>query len=154
MPLIQEHVVRKVNSYGKMNVIPKKITPKKNKNNKKPLLIAYALLRTLTYFKSIALVNHRNSRYRMRTPTFLSEKFVATKWPIYKDILTGSRFLRERISRGTSQGVRFVFVNQSLLKRHKLDTWKKRFRKRFESRKADFMGLFTWKMTQRNGRVR
>ena len=38
----------------------------------------------------------------MRT-TFLSEKFFATKWPIYKGILTGSRFLRERISRGRKE---------------------------------------------------
>ena len=54
---------------------------------------------------------HRNNRYnRMRTPiSFLSQKlsgqkFVATKWPIYKGILARPNLLWQGISRSCGYG--------------------------------------------------
>jgi hypothetical protein len=49
-------------------------------------------------------MHHRNNRYRMRIlRSFLSKKFVPTKWRIYKGILVGPRLLRQGISRGCSE---------------------------------------------------
>jgi hypothetical protein len=48
----------------------------------------------------IAGIPHRNKDIECVLLSFLSEKFVSTKWRIYKGILVGPRLMRRGISRG------------------------------------------------------
>ena len=52
--------------------------------------------------------------------SLLCEKIVATKWRIYKGILTSSRLLRERISCGRKECD--LFLSTRVYKRHKFET--------------------------------
>ena len=54
--------------------------------------------------------------------SFLSQKFVATKWPIYRGILARSNLLWQGISRGCGpvRGVRLFFSNTVFLKSLKM----------------------------------
>jgi hypothetical protein len=51
--------------------------------------------------------------------SFLSKKFVSTKWRIYKGILVGPRLLRQGLSRGCRESTA-KFAKHSLLRRHLL----------------------------------
>jgi hypothetical protein len=70
----------------------------------------------------------------MRTPIrFLSEKFVSTKWRIYKGILVGPRLLRWGISRGCSECELFFQLQTKFAKKFIIETliiWKKVLQRR------------------------
>ena len=77
--------------------------------------------------------------------SFLSEKFVSTKWRIYKGILVGPRLLRRGISRGCSECefTELFFQLQSLQKNLYRDLkWKKSFTKKKMCLKTHSSGLF------------
>ena len=74
--------------------------------------------------------------------SFLSEKFVSTKWRIYKGILVGPRLLRRGISRSCRE-CELVLQLQSLQKLLYRDLkWKKSFRKKKKCLKTHSSGLF------------
>ena len=69
--------------------------------------------------------------------SFLSQKFVATKWPIYRGILARSNLLWQGISRGCGpmRGVRLFFSNTVFLKSLKMRlNWKIGFGRKIYSK--------------------